>query len=286
MRKILVILGVLLMTSGMGQAFTCDDFRCPANPYDGSFSFSNLTGVNFLAERIGNTLIKKAILKDSKGKYKVNLQSYNTTALKRGEFKSLEINGTDTVTDGIYVSKVKLKTICDYNYIEINNKENVAIFQQPFGMAYALQLTEEDLNKTMQSAAYKEMIRKINGIGNSYKLFNISSTSVKINNNKLYYTFNAKIPLLKMNQDITIETDIRARAGQIVLNDAKLVSNNFKIDMSKLERILNYLNPLEFAMGIFDGQDAKTKIEEITIKDNMVNLTGIMAIEEGTVTDL
>ena len=153
-------------------------------------------------------------------------------------------------------------------------------------MAYALQLTEEDLNKTMQSAAYKEMIRKINGIGNSYKLFNISSTSVKINNNKLYYTFNAKIPLLKMNQDITIETDIRARAGQIVLNDAKLVSNNFKIDMSKLERILNYLNPLEFAMGIFDGQDAKTKIEEITIKDNMVNLTGIMAIEEGTVTDL
>ena len=286
MKKILVILGVLLMTSGMGQAFTCDDFRCPANPYDGSFSFSNLTGVNFLAERIGNALIKKAILKDSKGKYKVNLQSYNTTALKRGEFKSLEINGTDTVTDGIYVSKVKLKTICDYNYIEINNKENVAIFQQPFGMAYALQLTEEDLNKTMQSAAYKEMIRKINGIGNSYKLFNISSTSVKINNNKLYYTFNAKIPLLKMNQDITIETDIRARAGQIVLNDAKLVSNNFKIDMSKLERILNYLNPLEFAMGIFDGQDAKTKIEEITIKDNMVNLTGIMAIEEGTVTDL
>ena len=123
MKKILVILGVLLMTSGMGQAFTCDDFRCPANPYDGSFSFSNLTGVNFLAERIGNTLIKKAILKDSKGKYKVNLQSYNTTALKRGEFKSLEINGTDTVTDGIYVSKVKLKTICDYNYIEINNKE-------------------------------------------------------------------------------------------------------------------------------------------------------------------
>lgn len=286
MKKILVILGVLVFTSGMGHAFSCDDFRCPTNPYEGTLSFSNITGVNFLAERIGNVLIKKAILKDSKGKYKVNIQSYNTTALKRGEFKSLEINGVDTLTDGIYISKVKFKTLCDYNYIEINNRDKIAIFQQPFGMAYALQISQDDLNKTMQSAAYKEMIRKINGIGNSYKLFNISSTSAKIENNKLYYTFNASIPLLKMKQDITIETDIVARGGQIVLNDARLVSNNFKIDMSKLERILNYLNPLEFTMGIFDGQDAKTKIQEITIKDNIINLIGVMAIEEGTVTDL
>jgi len=286
MKKILVILGVLVMSAGMGCASGCDDFRCPANPYDGTLSFSNFTGVNFLAERLGNAIIKKAILKNSKGKYKVNLQSYNTTALKRGEFKSLEIKGTDTVTEGIYISNVKLKTLCDYNYIEINNKDNVAIFQKPFGMLYTLQFNQNDLNSTMQGASYKEMIRKINSIGNTYKLFNISSTSAKIENNKLYYTFNAVIPLLKMKQDITLETDIRARGGQIVLNNAKLVSNSFKVDMSKLQKILNYLNPLEFAMGIFAEQDAKTKIEEITIKDNIINLTGIMVIEEGTVTDL
>ena len=286
MKKLLLVLCVMAMTASVGHAMSCDDFRCPANPYEGSLSISNLTGTNFLAERIGNAIIKRAIKKESKGKYKVNLQSYNTSALKKGIFKSLEVNGTDTITDGVYISKIKLKTLCNYNYIEIDNRAKTATFQEPFGIAYALQFTQEDLNNTMNSQAYKEMIRKINSIGNTYKLFNIASTSAKIENNKLYYTFNATIPLLKMKQNITLETDIRARNGQIFLNEAKLVTSSFKLDMSKLERILNFLNPLEFAMGIFDEQNAKTKIEEITITDNVINMAGIAAIEAGTVTDL
>ena len=123
MRKILVILGVLLMTSGMGQAFTCDDFRCPANPYDGSFSFSNLTGVNFLAERIGNTLIKKAILKDSKGKYKDNklvagFCTYALSAIWHGFYPSYYVSFLIVYLfeqDGLF-----LKDIGFYDFIQRN----------------------------------------------------------------------------------------------------------------------------------------------------------------------
>ncbi|MBR6098725.1 hypothetical protein IKP85_03155 [bacterium] len=286
MKKILLVIGLIALTAGAGHAITCDSFRCPANPYEGSFSFSNLTGINFLAEKIGNAIIKKAINKESQGKYKVNLQSYNTGALKKGIFKTLEINGTNTVTDGIYISKVKFKTICDYNYIEIDNKQKTATFQEPFGMAYAFQITADDLNKTMLSSSYQEMIRKINNIGNTSKIFNVSSTSAKIENNKLYYTFRAAVPLLKMKQDITIQTDISARNGKVVLKDTKLVTNSFKLDMNKLEKLINYLNPLEFSLGIFDDDYAKTKVQEITIKDNVINLSGIVVIDEGTVTEI
>lgn len=286
MKKLLMLMGILAISATSVYASPCDDFRCPANPYEHSYSISNLTGVNFFAEKIGNAVIKNSLTKNSKGKYKVNLQSYNTSALKKGIFKSLEIKGTDTETDGIFISSTKFKTICNYNYIEINNKLKTATFQEPFAMAYALQFTEEDLNKTMKSPAYREMIRKINNIGNSYKLFNISSTSIKLEDNKLYYTMNATIPLLKLKQEVTVETGMKLRNGEVVLTDTKIVSDHVKLDLSKLEKVVNYLNPMEFAMKIFDDEYANTKIEEVTIKDNKINLSGILLIEAGIVTEI
>lgn len=286
MRKILLLLGIIAISMNSVYAADCGTISCSGKQKPRSVTFSTLTGMNFFAEKIGNAVIKHSIKKESQGIYKVNLQSYNLSALKKGIFKSLEIKGKDTVTDGIYISNMKLKTICNYNHIEIDNKYNVAIFQEPFAMGYAFQFTEDDLNKTMKSGAYKEMIRKVNSIGNANKLFNISSTSAKIQNSKLYYTIVANIPLLKLKQSITVETDMKARSGQIVLNDTRLVTDTFSIDMSKLDKILNYLNPLEFAMNVFDDEYAKAKIEEITIKDNTINLSGIFTIDAGTETEL
>jgi hypothetical protein len=244
-----------------------------------------LTGTNFLAEKIGNLVIKKAIKKDSKGKYKVNLQSYNLTALKKGIFKSLEIDGTDTVTDEIYVSKVKLKTLCDYNYVDINNKDNTATFMEPFAMSFALQITENDLIKTMESKSYTELLRRVNSIGNTSKLFNIVSTKAKIEDNKLYYIMSVGIPFVKAKQDITIETDFKVRNGEIALNNTKLVTNVFKFDISKLEKIINYLNPLEFSMGILENQEVQTQVKEITINDNKIDISGVFTVEKGFVTE-
>ena len=286
MKKIGLILGLLLITSGFAHAASLENFQCPSNPYASSYGLSNLTGINFLSEKIANSLISKAIKKDAKGKYKIDLQSYNVTALKKGVFKSLDIEGKNTVTDGVYyVSYAKFKTLCDYNYIEIDNKQNVAIFREPLAMAFALQLSEQDLNQTMESSSYGDMIRRINSIGNTYKLFNVSSTSAKIENNKLYYIMQVAVPLLKTKPNITIETDIKARDGKIVLNEAKLVTDTFKIDMTKLEKIISYLNPLEFSLGIFNGKEAATKVNDITIQNNMINISGTLLIDKDSVVE-
>ena len=81
MKKILVLLGAIVISSTSAFATDCSSFKCPANPYSDNLSISNVTGTNFLAERIANTIIKKQVLKDSQGKYKVNLESYNIAAL-------------------------------------------------------------------------------------------------------------------------------------------------------------------------------------------------------------
>ena len=283
MKKIIVILGLLMSTFSAAYAGLCDNFTCPSGKEGVSLGLSNFTGTNFISEQIGNALIKKVIKKDSKGSYKVNLQSYNLSSLKKGIFKSLTIDGKDTYTDGIYISMIKLKTLCDFNYVEVNSKEKTTTFHEDFGMAYAFQITQEDLNKTMKGEAYKEMIRRMNSIGNASKIFNIVSTSVKIENNKFKYIMTVGIPVLNVKQDIIVETGFMTRGGEIVLNETNLIAGNYKFDLSKLEKLLNYLNPLEFSLGVFNNDDVKTQVREVTIEDNKVNIGGIFVIPQGVV---
>ena len=272
---------LLFLVGEACKAADYSDFRCSSNPYAGRVSYSNIIGTNFLSEKVANAVIRKELLKESKGKYKVNLQSYNLSALKKGIFKSLEITGTDTNTDEVYASSVKFKSICDYNYIEINNKEKTTTFREPFGMTFVIKLTEDDLNKTMQGKQYAEIIRKANNIGNTYKLFNISASSVKIKDNKLYYKLSVMVPLLKAKQDLVIETAVKVRGGDIMLAETNLVTESYRFDISKLDKVLNYLNPLNFSMKIFEKEEADMYIQEVTIKDGSVNIAGFATVDKG-----
>lgn len=285
MKKILVLLGAIVISSGAAFSADCSSFKCPANPYSDDLSISNVTGTNFLAERIANTIIKKQILRDSQGKYKVNLESYNIAALKKGIFKSLEITGEDTVTDGIYASMIKLRTVCDYNYIEINNKEKTTTFKEDFGMAYAVQFTESDLNKTMANSQYTDLIRKVNSIGNTTKMFNISSTSAKIINNKLVYVMRVAVPLLNLKKDVAIQTDLKVRNGEIIIDEAELMTEAMKVDVNKLLKLVNYLDPLDFSMELMKNKDANMQVKEVNIKDNKINVSGLITVAKDVVTE-
>ncbi len=285
MKKILVLLGAIVISSGAAFSADCSSFKCPANPYSDNLSISNVTGTNFLAERIANTIIKKQILKDSQGKYKVNLESYNIAALKKGIFKSLEITGEDTVTDGIYASMIKLRTVCDYNYIEINNKEKTTTFKEDFGMAYAVQFTESDLNKTMANSQYTDLIRKVNSIGNTTKMFNISSTSAKIINNKLVYVMRVAVPLLNLKKDVAIQTDLKVRNGEIIIDEAELMTEAMKVDVNKLLKLVNYLDPLDFSMELMKNKEANMQVKEVNIKDNKINVSGLITVDKDVVTE-
>lgn len=285
MKKILVLLGAIVISSTSAFATDCSSFKCPANPYSDDLSISNVTGTNFLAERIANTIIKKQILRDSQGKYKVNLESYNIAALKKGIFKSLEITGEDTVTDGIYASMIKLRTVCDYNYIEINNKEKTTTFKEDFGMAYAVQFTESDLNKTMANSQYTDLIRKVNSIGNTTKMFNISSTSAKIINNKLVYVMRVAVPLLNLKKDVAIQTDLKVRNGEIIIDEAELMTEAMKVDVNKLLKLVNYLDPLDFSMELMKNKEANMQVKEVNIKDNKINVSGLITVAKDVVTE-
>lgn len=279
MNKFALILG-MVFTLSASSVMACEDFQCAPAPKQ-KLSISNVVGVNPLAEKIANAIVTKQIKKEAKGKFSSKIESYNIKSLKQGIFKSLEINGRDVEAEGIYVSTVKFKTICDYNHIVYNDKDNSLTFKENFAVAYAVQFTEDDLNRTIANSSYGDLIRKINGIGNAYKIFNIASNSVSIKDDALYY--NLRVVLFNMKQDISIKTDFKVRNGEIVLNDANISSGVLKLDVNRLNKLINYLNPLEFSMNLFENKNANMQIKEMTISDDKINISGIVTVDKDVV---
>lgn len=289
MKKIISLCFMLLLTGAIVEAKTNDClFECTA-PYGLSAAplrvISNATGSNILAEKIAQSIIKKEIRKNINGSYKVSLKSYSVADLKKGKFKSLEVQGKNLIMDGVSVSYFDAKTLCKFNYIEPDKTTNSATFKEDFWMGYNITLNESDLNSTMKTSSYTKIIDDLNTLAKDLSFFKVDSTRVKIRNNKLYYVVRISIPFVKNPQDIVMETDLKVRNGDISFVNARIVNEKFSLDIGKLSPILNYLNPLEFSLQILESKNTTVKVQNISIVDNKINISGTIFVPKDVVTE-
>ena len=281
MKKIIFTLALLLAASQMSMAIECQN-SCCNEPYDLTSGFSRfvstVTGQNFIAEKVGESLVKKAIKKNIvSGKISANLDSYSTRDLKAGRFKSIEITGKDVDIEGIYISYFNAKTLCNFNYIA-KDKDNNYIVKENIPIVFKTEITEEDLNKTMNSSDYKRLIDDINSIGGSLNIFQIISTSVKLKNGKMYYIVRYAMPFVRKSKEVVISSDINVENGKIVLANTNFVKNNSLMDIDKFSSILNYINPLDFSAKILENKDANFNIKNVKITDQKINIDGIITV--------
>lgn len=287
MKKFLAILGILMLCGTSGFA-ACDEFMCPSTlQLSNGFSrgLSTITGTNLLATKTAQTILKNQIQKEAQGDFDVKLKSFSLSDLKAGRFKSLEITGKHIVADDVYLSMLKLKTICDYNYIVVDSKNKTTTFKEDFGMAFATTITETDLNNTMNANGYKSLIDEINSAGKSYKLFNITNSQAKLRNDKLMYIVQVQIPLINTTQKIVIASDVNVNNGKLHLSHTHILNNYFSVDLSNLSYIINYLNPLNFSLSILENKDATLTVREAVIKDNKIDIDGIIIVLKDVVTE-
>lgn len=280
MKKIILCMLLLLVAQSV-QAQDCSTLKCPA-PYDLTSGFSRrmskVTGQRFLSEKIGESLTKKAIKKNiTSGDIKVNLDAYSVRDLKAGRFKSLEVKGKNIDIQGIYVSSFNAKTLCNFNYIA-NDKKGNYIVKEDIPASFNAEITEDDLNKTMSSTDYKRMIDDINSIGGSLNIFQITSTSIKLKNGKMYYVMKYSMPFVRKTKELVISADLKVENGQIVLDNTSFLNNNMALDVDKLSKLINYINPLDFSAKILENKEAKFSVENVKISDGKINIDGNMVI--------
>ena len=277
-----IVLGLVLLLAVQGaQAQDCSTLKCPA-PYDLTSGFSRgmstVTGQKFLSEKIGEKLVKKAIKKNIvSGDIKADLDAYSVRDLKAGRFKSLDVSGKNVDIQGIYVSSFNAKTLCNFNYIA-NDKRGNYIVKEDIPVSFNAVVTEEDLNKTMNSSDYKRMIDDINSIGGNFNIFQITSTNIKLKNNKMYYVLKYSMPFVRKTKELVISADLNVENGQIVLANTTFLNNSMSLDVDKLSKLINYINPLDFSAKILENKDAKFNIENVKISDGKIVVDGSMTI--------
>ena len=257
MKKIILSFVLLLAVQGV-QAQDCSTLKCPA-PYDLTSGFSRgmstVTGQKFLSEKIGEKLVKKAIKKNiTSGDIKVNLDAYSVRDLKAGRFKSLEINGKNVDIQGVYISSFNAKTLCNFNYIA-NDKRGNYIVKEDIPASFNATITEEDLNKTMLSSDYKRMIDDINSIGGNLNIFQITSTNIKLKNDKMYYVLKYSMPFVRKTKELVITANLKVENGQIELANTSFLNNSMALDVDKLSKLINYINPLDFSAKILENKE-------------------------------
>ena len=280
MKKIILSFVLLLAVQGV-QAQDCSTLKCPA-PYDLTSGFSRrmstVTGQKFLSEKIGEKLVKKAIKKNiTSGDIKVNLDAYSVRDLKAGRFKSLEINGKNVDIQGVYISSFNAKTLCNFNYIA-NDKRGNYIVKEDIPASFNAIITEEDLNKTMLSSDYKRMIDDINSIGGNFNIFQITSTNIKLKNDKMYYVLKYSMPFVRKTKELVITANLKVENGQIELANTSFLNNSMALDVDKLSKLINYINPLDFSAKILENKDAKFNIETVNISNGKITIDGNMTI--------
>ncbi len=281
MKKIFLVFAAMIMLQLCANAMQTCECECP-KPYDMNSKIrtiaGNVTCWNFISEKTTQSVLKKAIKKNIKSdNLKVKLDSYSAADMKNGIFKSLSIEGDNVIiNNGIHLTHLDMKTVCDFNYIKHNG--DVTLFMEDFPMAFNIKMNSLDLNKTMKSSKYQKMIEKLNETGRSYGGIKISSTKASIKSNKFYYVIGLSVPLIRTEQKLVITSDLAVRNNNIDFKNTQLITNTFRLDMKKLDFILNYLNPLKFSINVFDNKNAQIYVNNVVIHNNTIETQGVVVI--------
>ena len=274
MKKIILIL--MLLTS----VAYADCYENCVEPYGltsgVSRFFSTVTGQNFLAEKIGGALIKKAVKKNiESGNIKAKLDSYSVRDLKAGRFKTIEITGKNVNAQGIFISSFAAKTLCNFNYI-VDNKKGDIIIKENIPMSLSATISEDDLNRTMNSSDYKRILDDVNKLAGGF--FEVASTSVRLKNDKMFYVIKYNLPFVRKTKEVVLSAGLNVENGKIVLANTSFVGSNSSLDINKFSKLLNYINPLDFSAKILENKDAKFSIENVKINDRKIMIDGKMVI--------
>lgn len=81
-------------------------------------------------------------------------------------------------------------------------------------------------------------------------------------------------------KDIKLEltADVKVKNGAIDFENTRFTSNSLKLDLKKIDFLMQYLNPLDFSVNIFDNKDAKVYIKNIAIKNNIIVTDGVVIV--------
>ena len=272
-----VVLGFLMNCAGFaqncGEEFECGDAYGLTPAY--SRFFSKVTGNKFIAEQIARIIIRNNLKKIADGDFDIKSEFFSARDMKAGRFKSFKINGKNINISGMYLTSLNLETICDFNYLYIDKDWKITIIED-LPMTFDFTVSQDDLNKTVQSENYIKLLNDINQFTGG--LFFVKSNSFKIKNDKIYCVMKITLPFVHSTQEIVFYSGLKVQNGQIKLANAHIMNKNFMLNAEKFSDILNYINPLDFSVKLQENKNVKINVKNIYIENDLIKSDGTIVL--------
>lgn len=276
MKKLLLF---SLITFIMNPAFASCDYTDFCAPYAYNLSskkgqlISMRLGATLLSEKIAQFRIKEELKKITKQDFDVSVKSYSLQDLLRGRFKSITISGENLNINGVYLTSLDLKSLCNFNYVQFD--KNPIKFKENMIVGFWTVISDKDLMKTMQSNGYLDKLNCVNVHGCGITFFKLSGAGVDIKNNKLHFKVRVTSQLLlEKPLDIEMATDLNAKNGRIALTKIDLKNVVKGVDLSKVANQLNSMNPLTFSLEVLENKNTKMCINNVEIIGNKIMING------------
>lgn len=277
MKKALLFLCFMIFFAATSFA-VCDYTEyCPTS--DPSLSskaaqmFSRKIGATLLSEKVAQMRIRKELRKVTDQKLNVLVKSYSIQDTLQGRLKSITITGKNLDLEGVYLTSLELKTLCDFNYVEID-KDPIQ-FKENMIIRFTTVISDKDLMKTMQSNGYLDKLNCVNVKGCGITFFKLSGAGVNIKNNKLNFKVRVTSELLlEKPLDIDLSSDLTVKDGRIVFTKVDLGNINTNVDLSRVGSRLNAMNPLTFSLDVFENKNTKMCIKSVEIVGDKIIVIG------------
>lgn len=279
--------GALIILSATQALAGCDyTDKCSPKPYDltskTSQNISKFTGSTFLAEKVGQAIIKHELKKATKENFKVKIDSYSMQDLINGRFKSLQISGKNLEIEGAYLTSLELKTLCCFNYVDY--KKSPMQFKENMVMGFTTKISDLDLRRTMKSGGYLDKLNSIKLSGLGITFFKLEGADIKIKNNKLYFTMKVTSQLfLSKPMDVVVAADLKVEDGRIVMTKVDFVNAYTRLDLSKITYLLNAINPLNFSLDILENKNTKMSVQNVNIVGDKITVNGTVFIPKNAI---
>ena len=151
-------------------------------------NLASLTGFNSLSRNLIESALQNAIKKETNSKFKVKIDGFWGVNILNGEFKSLNATSKKYAYNGIFLSDIKVSTICSYNHILYEDES--LYFKENMVLNFRAKLTNEDINAMLNSKKLDKKIKAFLSDVSNYgallpliKTFRGISLPIKIDDN-------------------------------------------------------------------------------------------------------
>lgn len=277
MKKFLLIFSLIVFIAIPAFANCNYDGFCPprANHLSSKKGriISMRLGATSLSEKIAQFRIREELKKSTKQNFNVSVKSYSIQDMLSGRFKSIKISGKKLNINGVYLTSLEMKTLCDFNYVQFD--KNPMKFKENMIIGFVTVISDKDLMKTMQSSGYLDKLNCVNVRGCGITFFKLSGAGVNIKNNKLFFKVNVTSQLLlEKPLDVEMSMDLTAKNGRISVTKIDLKNVVKGVDLSKVANQLNSINPLTFSLEVLENKNSKMCIDKVKIAGNKILING------------